>query len=102
MFKLTFITGYNARLRAIPQNKTYNEDFSTEGTPLISENSNDSSMHHQSTSELVEEQVQQDTSESHVSVDDSDYKDADFEVAPSSGQQQGGKRKNKKKNTRVS
>ena len=57
-------------------------------------------MHHQSAVE-VEDQVQ-DTSESHVSVDDSDYKDADFEVAPSSGQQQGGgKRKNKKKSTRV-
>ena len=52
-------------------------------------------MHHQSAVE-VEDQVQ-DTSESHVSVDDSD-----FEVAPSSGSQQGGgKRKNKKKSTRV-
>jgi len=90
------VEAYNSRLRGIPQNKTYNEEFSTEGTPLISENSNDSSMHHQSAVE-VEDQVQ-DTSESHVSVDDSD-----FEVAPSSGSQQGGgKRKNKKKSTRGS
>jgi len=95
------VEAYNTRLRGIPQNKTYNEEFSTEGTPLISENSNDSSMHHQSAVE-IEDQVQ-DTSESHVSIDDSDYKDADFEVAPSSGSQQGGgKRKNKKKSTRGS